>query len=177
MDADNLAEADKLLNADTKAKADAVIKEMAKVDVEADLLLSVPPPKPKPVPTTCEHPKRGLDPHMLCEACRRRHHVDLCVMGVRCHECRFMDDSSFQVFLNERETNRLRNEKKKSSPAKASRIPTASGDATNSRGSPRRKASASLSYYAATYPEDEEAADDAYGTYRHVPPISPAKQK
>ena len=179
MNADNLAEADKLITADTKAKADVVVKEMEDFDAESDLLLSETPPKPKPVPTNCEHPKRGLDPHLLCEACRRRHHVNLCVMDARCSECRFMDDSSFQVFLNERETNRLRNEKKKASPAKASRLPaaTASGDAPSPRDTPRRKASENLSYYSATYPEDEEAADDASGSYRHVPPISPAKQK
>ena len=67
-------------------------------------------------PDSCNHKKKGLDPHSLCEACKRKHGILLCAVDSRCDECDRMDENSFLVLMSERNKNVVRQLKKNASP-------------------------------------------------------------
>jgi len=67
-------------------------------------------------PDSCNHKKKGLDPHSLCEACKRKHGILLCAVDSRCDECDRMDENSFLVLMAERNKNVVRQLKKNASP-------------------------------------------------------------
>lgn len=92
----------------------------AKVDDDVSLSGSAfaSPSKTKVTPERCEHRKRALDPHSLCEHCKRSYNVEFCTSDKRCDQCDKLDLSVFELFIKGRETNLKRNQKKKDSPRK-----------------------------------------------------------
>ena len=65
-------------------------------------------------PAPCGHNKRKLDPHSVCETCKRSRGVTLCDAVTRCGECVHLSPELFELFLESRAVNVKRNEKKNS---------------------------------------------------------------
>ena len=137
----------------TSGQTDSLVSDtQEKQEMESDKegsdadnsVASAPPP-----PTQCGHVKRSLDPHSLCDACKRKHNLVLCYDNSRCDQCRYMDVRSFEVLMAERKKTAARYIKK-NSPKKQELA---------SRSSPRKPPgihSTAQSYCDADYEDYEE---------------------
>ena len=53
------------------------------------------------IPTSCNHPRRALDPHKpdLCETCKVRYELRQCTQKHRCHFCSHLSKSQFNELI------------------------------------------------------------------------------